>query len=219
MRSSATGHNRKWCLQGRLLQLVSGPSDCLLTKATKMQLLTPRLVLRPWMESDKRPFAAMSEDTDVMQYLRPLATRGASDAWIDYQISHQSSHGFCMWAVESRGSGTFIGAVGLMRIGFVARFTPAVEVGWRLATQFWGQGFAVEAAQASLQFGFEQICLKEIVAHASIRNVRSRHLMTRLGMSHDIGEDFDHPRISEADPLRRQVLYRLTREVWVAQRT
>jgi RimJ/RimL family protein N-acetyltransferase len=182
-----------------------------------MQLLTSRLILRSWMDLDRLPFAEMSEDAEVMEYLRPLATRDASDAWIDFQINHESSHGFCLWAVESRASGIFIGAVGLLRIGFVARFTPAVEVGWRLARQFWGQGFAVEAAQASLQFGFEQIRLTEVVAHASIRNVRSRRVMAKLGMSHDSAEDFDHPRISESDPLRRQVLYRLTQDAWVSQ--
>jgi ribosomal-protein-alanine N-acetyltransferase len=170
------------------------------------------------MDSDRLPFAEMSEDADVMGYLRPLATREASDAWIDFQINHQSTHGFCLWAVESRASGLFMGAVGLLRIGFVARFTPAVEVGWRLARPFWGQGFAVEAAQASLQFGFEQIRLTEVVAYASIRNARSRRVMAKLGMSHDTAEDFDHPRVSESDPLRRQVLYRLTQDAWLSQR-
>ena len=184
-----------------------------------MQLLTPRLILRSWMDSDRLPFAEMSEDADVMQYLRPLATREASDAWIDFQINHQSSHGLCLWAVESRASGLFMGAVGLLRIGFVARFTPAVEIGWRLARPFWGQGFAIEAAQASLQFGFEQARLTEVVAYASIQNVRSRRVMAQLGMSHDSGEDFDHPRLSDNDPLRRQVLYRLTRDAWLSQRS
>ncbi|MCC8959354.1 GNAT family N-acetyltransferase [Bradyrhizobium sp. Pear77] len=181
-----------------------------------MQLSTPRLILRSWMESDRLPFAEMSQDAQVMEYLRPLPTRDASDAWIDFQISHQSSHGFCLWAVESKESGVFMGAVGLLRIGFVAPFTPAIEVGWRLARQFWGQGFAVEAARVSLQFGFEEIRLKEIVAHASTRNVRSRRVMAKLGMSHDSAEDFDHPRMPENDALRRQALYRLTQEVWLS---
>jgi ribosomal-protein-alanine N-acetyltransferase len=160
----------------------------------------------------------MSQDAAVMEHLRPLATRGASDAWIDFQINHQSSHGFCLWAVESRTSGIFMGAVGLLHIGFVARFTPAVEVGWRLARPFWGQGFAAEAARASIQFGFDEIRLAEVVAHASIGNVRSRRVMAKLGMSQDSAEDFDHPRIAEGDPLRRQALYRLTRDAWKSQR-
>jgi RimJ/RimL family protein N-acetyltransferase len=182
-----------------------------------MQLLIPRLILRSWMDSDRQPFAEMSEDADVMEQLRPLATRDACNAWIDFQINHQSSHGFCLWALESRASGIFMGAVGLLHVGFAAHFTPAVEVGWRLARPFWGQGFAVEAARASLQFGFEETRLTGVVAHASIRNDRSRRVMAKLGMSHDGAEDFDHPRIPESDPLRRQVLYRLTRDAWLSQ--
>lgn len=177
-----------------------------------MQVLTQRLLLRPWIDSDRQPFAEMSQDAAVMEYLRPLTTRTASDAWIDFQINHQSTHGFCLWAVESRASGTFMGAVGLFRIGFVASFTPAVEVGWRLARPFWGQGFAVEAARASIQFGFDEVHLTEIVAYTGVRNARSRRVMTTLGMSHDSADDFDHPRIPEGDPLRRQLLYRLKRE-------
>jgi RimJ/RimL family protein N-acetyltransferase len=183
-----------------------------------MQLLTQRLILRSWRDSDRQPFVDMSEDADVMEYLRPLATRDACNAWIDFQISHQSAHGFCLWALESRASGMFMGAVGLLHVSFAARFTPAVEVGWRLARPFWGQGLAVEAARTALQFGFEEIGLNDVVAHASERNGRSRRLMAKLGMSHDCAEDFDHPRIPEPDPLRRQVLYRLTRDAWSSRR-
>jgi len=183
-----------------------------------MQLLTQRLILRSWRDSDRQPFADMSQDADVTEYLRPLATRDACNAWIDFQINHQSSHGFCLWALESRASGMFMGAAGPLHVSFAARFTPAVEVGWRLARSFWGQGFAVEAARAALQVGFGEIGLTQVVAHASERNGRSRRVMAKLGMSHDCAEDFDHPRIPERDPLRRQVLYRLTRDAWLSQR-
>jgi hypothetical protein len=109
------------------------------------------------MDSDRQPFAEMSENAAVKEHLRPLATRDACNAWIDFQINHQSSHGFCLWALESRASGIFIGAAGLLHVGFDAHLTPAVEAGWRLARPFWGQGFAVEAAGAALQFCFEEI--------------------------------------------------------------
>ena len=183
-----------------------------------MQLFTQRLILRSWKDSDRQSFAEMSEDADVMEYLRPLSTRDACDAWIDFQISHQSSHGFCLWALESRASGIFMGAAGLLNVSFAARFTPAVEVGWRLARPFWGQGFALEAARSALQFGFQEICLTQVVAHASVHNARSRRLMAKLGMSHDGMEDFDRAGVPEGDPLRRQVLYRLTRDAWLSQR-
>ncbi|SDO18446.1 GNAT family N-acetyltransferase [Afipia sp. GAS231] len=177
-----------------------------------MRVCSHRLILRSWQDSDRAPFAEMSADPGVMEYLRPLPTRKSSDAWIDYQIEHQFSHGFCMWAVELRSSGAFLGAVGLLVINFSAHFTPAVEVGWRLASAFWGQGFATEAARQALEFGFGEVRMSEIVAHASVRNTRSRHVMSKLGMSHNDADDFDHPRLGESDPLRRQALYRITRQ-------
>ncbi|WP_407146512.1 GNAT family N-acetyltransferase [Bradyrhizobium sp. ORS 86] len=173
-------------------------------------------MLRAWQEPDKARFAGMCADPAVMQYLRPLPTRASSDAWIDYQLEHQSSHGFCMWAVELRSSGAFVGAAGLMVVNFSAHFTPAVEVGWRLARAFWGQGFATEAGRAALDYGFRELDLREIVAHASIHNARSHRVMARLGMSHNDADDFDHPRLEEADPLRRQTLHRALRSDWLA---
>jgi RimJ/RimL family protein N-acetyltransferase len=211
----------QYCGDVRIVRHMMDSSTEILSRSSgrsRMQLLTPRLILRSWMDSDRQPFAEMSENAAVMEHLRPLATRDACNAWIDFQITHQSSHGFCLWALESRASGVFMGAAGLLHVGFDAHFTPAVEAGWRLARPFWGQGFAVEAAEAALQFGFEEIRVTEVVAHASIRNGRSRRVMAKLGMSHDGAEDFDHPRIPESDPLRRQVLYRLTRDVWLSQR-
>ncbi len=149
-----------------------------------------------------------------MQHLRPLPTRKSSDAWVDFQIEHQSIHGFCMWAVELSSSGEFVGAVGLLVVNFTAQFTPAVEIGWRLPRAFWGQGLATEAGHKALEFGFRELGLPEIVAHASVHNTRSLRVMSRLGMSHKPADDFDHPRVKESDPLRRQALYRLKRNNW-----
>lgn len=185
-------------------------------KARSMRLVSQRLILRDWQEDDRLPFAEMSLDPTVMEHLRPLTTKKASDAWIDFQIKHQRSYGFCLWAVELRSTAQFIGCAGLLRLDFPAPFTPAVEIGWRLARAFWSQGFATEAAQEALKFGFDDCRLEEIVAHAGIRNVRSHRVMTKLGMSHDDADDFDHPKLGETDPLRRQVLYRLSRSSWQA---
>ncbi len=145
----------------------------------------------------------------MIEYLMPLATRDASDAWIDRQMSHLAANGFCFWAVEARESGAFVGAVGLGRIGYAAHFTPAVEVGWRVARRFWGEGYAPEAAGIALRFGFHDVGLPEVVANAVVGNVRSRRVMTKLGMSHDAAENFDHPLVPDGHPLRRHALYRL----------
>jgi len=115
-------------------------------------------------------------------------------------------------------SAEFIGAVGLFRIGYEAHFTPAVEVGWRLAREFWGQGYAPEAAEAALHFGFDALRLGEIVANTVLANTNSQRVMRKLGMSRDPADDFDHPRVPEGHKLRRQVLYRLARNDWVEAR-
>jgi RimJ/RimL family protein N-acetyltransferase len=179
-----------------------------------MQLATSRLVLRPWQESDRAPFAELSADPVAMEYLLPIATREASDAWIDRQRNHLAEHGFCFWAVALKESGEFVGAIGLHRISYPAHFTPAVEVGWRIARKFWGCGYAPEAAASSVHFGFEQLHLDEIVANAASCNLNSQRVMIKLGMTHDPADDFDHPNIPEGHPLRRQVLYRLKRKNW-----
>ncbi len=140
-----------------------------------------RLVLRPWQDADRQPFADLSVDPEVMRYLMPIATRTASDAWIDRQLEHLRVDGFCMWAVALSGSGAFIGSVGLLRVRYDAHFAPAVEVGWRLARDYWGRGYAPEAAAAALRFGFETLGLDEVVANTVPDNVNSQRVMTKTG--------------------------------------
>ena len=172
---------------------------------------TERLMLREWRDDDRAPFAAMSADPAVMEFLRAMPTRAACDQWIDYQIAHQVEHGFCLWAVENSATGTFLGAVGLLRVNFDAPFTPAVEIGWRLAREAWGRGIATEAAQAALAFGFDRLGLGEIVAYAAAANQASQNVMRKLGMIRDQASDFDHPRVPPDSPLRREVFYRMAR--------
>lgn len=130
----------------------------------------------------------------------------------------QARDGFCFWAAEERTTGAFVGSIGLMRVPYDAHFTPAVEVGWRIARSFWGAGIAPEAAEACLRHGFVALGLPEIVANTVPGNAKSRRVMEKIGMVHDPDGDFDHPRQPEGDPLRRQVLYRLTSAGWAARR-
>ena len=174
-------------------------------------LTTPRLLLRGWQESDRAPFAAMSADPEVMKfYMMPL-TRAESDMFIARMCERFTADGLGFFAVEQRDTGAFIGAVGLARLRFDAHFTPAVEIGWRLARDAWGQGFASEAALAALQHGFAAQGLKEIVAFAVVANAASRKVMDRIGMVRDAAGDFDHPSVPQGHPSRRHVLYRARR--------
>ena len=177
-------------------------------------IATERLVLRDWQASDSAPFAALNADPSVARYLGLQRDRAGSDALIESSREHWSTNGFGLWAVERSDDGRFLGFTGLARPSFEAHFTPAVEVGWRLAREAWGHGYATEAARAALTFGFETIGLDEIVSFTVPANERSWRVMQRLGMTRDPADDFDHPRLPEGHPLRRHVLYRLRRADW-----
>jgi RimJ/RimL family protein N-acetyltransferase len=174
-------------------------------------LRTPRLLLREWRDEDREPFAAMCADPKVMRYYPPKPDRTASDGWISGMQTHLVQHGFAYWAVELPGEASLIGAIGMTRVRSPMPFAPAVEIGWRLARVYWGQGYAREAARAVIDDGFGRLGLDEIVAFTVPANRRSWRLMQQLGMTRDPADDFDHPHRPEGDPLRRHVLYRLRR--------
>jgi len=125
-------------------------------------------------------------------------------------------HGWGFWAADTLTGGTpqFIGFVGLLIPPADLHFKPCVEIGWRLARPFWGQGLATEAARLSLRVGFEALGLQEIVAMTQLRNMRSRAVMERLGMRESPEDEFDHPSVPEGSHARRSCLYRLPRSRW-----
>lgn len=170
---------------------------------------TARLKLRSWRDEDRRPFAAMNADPLVMRYFPALLTEAETDAMLDRNQAHFERHGFGLWAVEHAASGEFAGLTGLSIPRFETHFTPCVEIGWRLAARFWNQGFATEAAQAVLRFGFETLGLPEVVSFTTVENRPSRRVMEKIGMAHDREGDFDHPLIPAGHPQRRHVLYRI----------
>jgi ribosomal-protein-alanine N-acetyltransferase len=112
------------------------------------------------------------------------------------------------------GGAPFIGFVGLAVPVFQLHFTPCVEIGWRLAAEHWGRGYATEAARAALDFAFGPLNLSEVVSFTVPAHARSRAVMERLGMRRSPADDFDHPALSEGHPLRRHVLYRMSRDEW-----
>lgn len=172
-------------------------------------ITTERLLLRPWRTGDREPFAALNADPRVMEHFPKLMTREESDAAADRIAAHFEQHGFGWWAVEVPGVTGFAGFVGIQWSRIETHFTPCIELGWRLAAEHWGHGFATEAAQAAAAYGFESLRLPEIVSYTVPMNVRSRRVMEKLGMTHDPAEVFDHPSLPEAHRLRQHVLYRL----------
>lgn len=173
-----------------------------------VSLRTPRLLLREWRDEDTAAFAAMSADPALTEFLLP-----PDEGWIARVRTRWQQHGFGLFVVELPGSASFIGVVGLNDLYSAAPAAPAIEIAWRLARPFWGQGYAIEAARAALDDGFDRLGLGEIVAITVPANRRSWRVMERLGMSRDPAEDFDfdHPRLPPGHPLRRHKLYRVRR--------
>jgi RimJ/RimL family protein N-acetyltransferase len=172
-------------------------------------IVTERLVLREWRDADLDAFTAINADPVVMEFFPETYTPERTRRFVARIRDCWAERGYGLWAVERQDSGSFIGYVGLWPATFPAHFTPAVEVGWRLAANQWGHGYATEAARAALRYGFDTAGLDEIVSFTSAVNVRSWRVMERLGMRRAAGEDFEHPNVPEGHPVRRHVLYRI----------
>ena len=180
------------------------------------QIRTARLLLRPWRDDDRAPFARINGDPAVMEYFPAPLTEGESNQLVDRIESHFALHGFGLWAAETLEQPQFIGYVGLAVPRFQTTFAP-FEIGWRLAASHWGRGLALEGAQAVVRHAFHTLDLPEIVSFTVPENLRSRRVMEKLRMTYDPADDFDHPLVAEGHPLCRHVLYRLTRDAWVAR--
>jgi RimJ/RimL family protein N-acetyltransferase len=179
-----------------------------------IELDTPRLRLRTWRDADRELFAAMNVDQRVLEFLPGPIEREASDASIDRWQEQFATQGWGIWAVERKDQECFIGFTGLTVPRRVLPFSPCVEVGWRLAAEHWGHGFATEAARAALQAGFERVGLDEIVSFTALGNRRSRAVMERIGL-HDTGTVFGHPAVPQDHPMHAHCLYRITRAQWL----
>lgn len=171
-------------------------------------LRSERLVLRPWRDSDRAPFAALNADAHTMRFFPAPLTRAESDALADRCQALIAMRGWGFWAVERQDSGAFIGMIGLHVPAPDLPFSPCVEVGWRLARAQWGQGLATEGARAALAFGFDRLQLAEIVSFTTVTNAPSQAVMRRLGMRRDT-TTFEHPALPTGHPLREHVLYRI----------
>lgn len=172
-------------------------------------LETPRLFLRTWRDSDIPPWVAMHADPRVMEFFPATYSENYAKEVAEELHARLERDGLGWWIAEIKGGNRFAGTIALQKVTFEAHFTPAHEIGWRLAHDTWGHGYATEGARAVLNYAFEQMGCDEVVSMTAEINLRSRRVMERLGMTRDAADDFEHPRLQEGDRLRRHVLYRL----------
>ena len=172
---------------------------------------TPRLILREWRDEDLEPFSRINADERVCEFLGKTLTPEETRAMVERNRADFQEQGFGLWALEVKGGPAFIGYTGLGIPSFQAHFTPCVEIGWRLAFEHWGRGYATEAARAVLSHAFTQLGIDEIVSLTVPRNLRSRAVMEKIGMKRDWDGDFDYPMLPPNHHLLRHILYRIAK--------
>jgi RimJ/RimL family protein N-acetyltransferase len=176
-------------------------------------LKTPRILLRPWRREDYAPYAALNADPEVRRYWPSTLTREESDEQADHLRRHIEQHDFGFWAAEAPGVAPFVGFIGIKPVEPDLPFAPAIEIGWRLAREYWGRGYATEGARAVLADGFQRLGLREIVAYAVAENMASRRVMERVGMTRNPAEDFEATHRDPGEPHRFHVVYRKRAEM------
>jgi len=169
-------------------------------------LETDRLLLRSWQDDDYAPFAAMNQDARVMEFFPALWSTAESHACIERFRRAHAENGWAMWAAELKATGAFIGFIGLNIPSYPLPFDPGVEIGWRLAHPYWGQGLATEGATAALQFGFKTLNLDRIIAFTPTLNLRSEAVMRKIGMV-NTHANFRHPKVPDGHRLQEHLLY------------
>lgn len=189
------------------------------TFANPVEILTARTLLRQWKDNDLPAWIAMNQDPEVRRYFESVQTAEEAFASATRFREAIGTRGWGPWAIELPGVLPFAGFVGLIVQTMPTHFTPAVEIGWRLTHATWHKGYATEAARAVVKFAFEHLELRELVSMTVPDNVPSQAVMQRLGFTRDAADDFDHPRVADGHHFKRHVLYRLSRERFVARQS
>lgn len=180
-----------------------------------VEIKTQRLLLRQWNKEDLTRFAALNSDPEVMQYLPKILDKEESDILANKIISLITENGWGFWAVETLKDNSFIGFVGLHEPQYELPVKPCVEIGWRLARRFWGNGYATEAGNAALEYAFKTLNLENVYSFTSVKNKKSESVMKRLKLI-NLNSNFNHPSIPNNSQHREHVLYKISKETWIA---
>jgi ribosomal-protein-alanine N-acetyltransferase len=176
----------------------------------KYQFESDRLGFRLWSNQDSVPFSKMNADSKVMKYFPQVLNKEESDKFIERIMTHFKDYGYGLWAVDIKETHEFIGFIGFYTATFESNFTPCVEIGWRLDSKFWNKGYATEGAIKCLDYGFNILGLNDIYSFTSIINKPSINVMKKIGLKEQ--GTFFHPNISEGNPLRPHVLYKIDKK-------
>jgi len=168
---------------------------------------TERLILRAWTEADREPYADIMVHPEVGQWLGGPFSRQQAHERVDRFAASLAETGLGRLAIERKADARLIGHCGLAHAPDMKPVPEGLEIGWALAPDAWGSGYAVEAARAVIADGFARTEAPEILAFTGAANLRSQAVMQRLGMVRAADRDFDHPLLAADHPLRRHIVY------------
>ena len=182
-----------------------------------MFIETERLILRTWKDEDALPYFKINQDQKVIEFLPGSLTMDQVNDFMSRMAIHQEKFGYSLLAVEEKKSDELLGFIGLNYTDFPAPFTPGVEIGWRLGSQYWGKGYATEGAKAVLNYGFTKRCLGEIVSFTVPANLKSISVMERIGLKRETKYDFAHPKLPLDHKLSNHIVYKLTLDEYITR--
>ena len=144
----------------------------------EVTLETERLILRMWRDTDFEAYAELCADPEVMRYLGGKVF-DRTEAWrhMASMIGHRYFRGYGIWAVEEKESGSLVGRIGCIN----PEGWPGFEVGWTLKREFWGKGYATEAARRALEYGFKELDKPHVISLIHPENRASIRVAERLG--------------------------------------
>jgi len=179
-----------------------------------IEIKTERLTLRQWQKEDYPAFARLNADPDVMKYYPDILTQLESNDMAERFEALLAHRGWGFWVVEKSDEKKFMGFVGLNESTYELPVTPCVEIGWKLAKEYWENGYASEAAKACLKVAFEELDLPEVYSFTSVLNKKSQAVMERLGMV-NMKLNFNHPMMPKDSPLLEHVFYKIDNKTWM----
>lgn len=168
-----------------------------------------RLGFRNWKDSDLDEFAKINADLKVMEHFPKPLTKSETAEYIERLKTHFNHYGFNYFATEILDSGEFIGFIGLAYQDYESKFTPAIDIGWRLKQSAWGKGYATEGAKKCLEFAFNNLQLEKIISVFTEKNTKSENVMKKIGMK-KIG-NFKHPKLIAYPEYEKCVCYEITK--------
>ncbi|MAZ45017.1 MAG: GNAT family N-acetyltransferase [Legionellales bacterium] len=176
-----------------------------------------RLIIRPMILEDVEPFSQINQDSKVMEFFPSLLSYEQSEDFVKNILAHQNDKGYSLNSLILKDTGEWIGFCGLWTVGFTAEFTPAVEIGWRLGSQYFKKGYGSEAASLVLQTAFEEHHLPKVVSFTALQNIPSIRLMEKIGLKRT--GVFRHPRLPSDHWLSEHVYYQMTKQQWAERKS